>query len=336
MLKQSCCYNTPKFIHFYNHFIMSFNRLTVLTVRAGFFLLLAACNVAPKQEAEKANDFPDELVHFAPGKSNPIFAGTGAATWDSLIRERGYILKEDSLYYMWYTGYNKEDDTKYLGLATSPDGLSWTRYAGNPIHTTKWVEDVNVIKVDSIYYMFAEGKDDVAHLLTSVDRIHWSEQGDLDIRKKNGDPIDKGPFGTPSIWRENDTWYLFYERGDLGIWLATSKDLKTWTNVQDEPVISMGPEGYDQFAVAMNQVIKYNGKYYGYYHASAFKDWHEWSTNVAVSTDLVHWEKYKGNPVVGDNTSSGILVNDGKQYRLYTMHPAVNVYFPVKDSAPQK
>jgi len=97
-------------------------------------------------------------------------------------------------------------------------------------------------------------------------------------------------------------------------------------------VLSMGPEEYDKFAVAMNQVVKYNGLYYGYYHASAYKDWHEWSTNVAVSKDLIHWKKYPGNPIVGNNKSSGILVHDGKKYRLYTMHPEVNVYFPVVDS----
>ena len=133
--------------------------------------------------------------------------------------------------------------------------------------------------------------------------------------------------------KENGIWYLFYERDDSGIWLATSKDLKTWTNVQDEPVLKCGPEPYDKFAVAMNQVIKYKGLYYGYYHASAFKDWHEWSTNVAVSKDLIHWKKYANNPIVDSNKSSGILVNDGTRYRLYTMHPEVNVYFPVNDSA---
>ncbi|MGN6437735.1 MAG: glycosylase [Agriterribacter sp.] len=294
---------------------------------------MLSCKAPQQKEEQQANDFPHELVHFTPLKNNPVFAGTNAATWDSLIRERGYILKEDSVYYLWYTGYNNQDETKHLGLATSPDGLNWTRHPANPIHTTKWVEDMSVIKVDSVYYMFAEGKDDVAHLLTSTDRVHWTERGDLDIRKKNGEPIDKGAYGTPAIWRENNTWYLFYERGDLGIWLATSADLATWTNVQDEPVIKMGPDSYDQYAVAMNQVIKYNGKYYGYYHASAYKDWREWSTNVAVSNDLIHWKKYAGNPIVGNNTSSGILVNDGAQYRLYTMHPAVNVYFPAEDSA---
>jgi sucrose-6-phosphate hydrolase SacC (GH32 family) len=235
---------------------------------------------------------------------------------------------------MWYTGYPIGDkDVKHLGYATSPDGLTWTRYRDNPIYSSGWVEDMSVIKSDGTYYMFAEGRGDTAHLLTSTDRIHWTEQGNLDIRQKNGDRLKAGPFGTPAIWKEDGTWYLFYERDDLGVWLATSKDVKIWTNVQDEPVLAMGPEDYDKKAVAMNQVIKYKGLYYGYYHASAFKDWSVWSTNVAVSSDLVHWKKYSGNPVIGNNKSSGILVNDGKQYRLYTMHPEVNVYFPSADSA---
>lgn len=276
--------------------------------------------------------FPDELVHFIPYSKNPVFSGTDTTTWDRHIRERGYILKEDIIYHMWYTGYEEKNAEKHLGYATSNDGYNWTRYAGNPIYASAWVEDMSVVKYNGLYYMFAEGRGDTAHLLTSADRIHWAEQGNLDIRQKNGSPISPGPFGTPAIFIENGTWYLFYERADLGIWLATSKDLKVWTNVQDDPVIAPGPEAFDKYAVAMNQVIKHNGLYYGYYHASAFADWREWSTNVAVSEDLVHWKKYPGNPIVGENTSSGIMVNDGKRYRLYTMHEKVQVHFPVGDS----
>lgn len=298
-----------------------------------FPVLLISCGTpeANKEADLRSAGFPKELVEFVPLQDEPVFSGTDTSTWDRHIRERGFILKEDSLYHMWYTGYPAQKDvTMQLGYATSADGIRWERYPGNPIHNTKWVEDMFVMKHDSLYYMFAEGKDDVAHLMRSADKIHWTEIGDLDIRKTNGDPIDKGPYGTPAAWFENDTWYLFYERNDLGIWLATSKDMKTWTNVQDDPVIAMGPEPYDQFAVAMNQVIKYNGLYYGYYHGSAFEDWREWSTNVAVSKDLVHWEKYAGNPIMGDNTSSGILVPDGHQFRLYTMHDKVRVFTQAK------
>lgn len=304
-----------------------------------FYILLISlvtlqCNNLPNGGREHAEVFPKEMIHFTPYAGNPVFAGTGSDTWDKQIRERGYILHEDDGWHLWYTGYKNINDTKYLGYATSPDGVNWKRYGQTPIYDSAWVEDMSVIRDDGVYYMFAEGKDDIAHMMTSNDRIHWTEIGPLDVRMVNGNPLSKGPYGTPTIWKENGTWYLFYERDDLGIWLATSKDMKTWTNVQDEPVIKMGPDPYDSYAVAMNQVIKYKGRYYGYYHASAFKDWHEWSTCVATSQDLIHWDKYEHNPIIGDNSSSGILVNDGKLFRMYTMHPQVNLYFPVSDSLP--
>ncbi len=296
-----------------------------------FLTVLLSCRSTNKDKAGESSDFPEELVTFTAWEGNPLFTGTDTTTWDRYIRERGFILREDSLYNMWYTGYSrKKDAVMQLGYATSTDGIHWQRYPENPVHTGKWVEDMFVIKQDSLYYMFAEGKDDVAHLMRSTDKIHWTEMGDLDVRKTNGEAIDKGPYGTPAAWYENDTWYLFYERGDLGIWLATSKDMIVWTNVQDDPVIAMGPEPYDKYAVAMNQVIKYNGLYYGYYHGSAYEDWREWSTNVAVSKDLIHWKKYESNPIIGDDTSSGILVPDGDRFRLYSMHDKVRLYMPVK------
>ena len=93
-------------------------------------------------------------------------------------------------------------------------------------------------------------------------------------------------------------------------------------------MIKKGPEAYDKFGVALNQVIQYRGLYYAHYHGTAFEDWSEWSTNVAVSKNLVDWEKYSLNPIMEENKSSGILVHDGSQYRLYTMHGAVAVHFP--------
>ncbi|AKD55619.1 glycoside hydrolase family protein [Spirosoma radiotolerans] len=275
--------------------------------------------------------FPAELTTFTPNSTNPVFAGTGTDTWDQKIRERGYILREGNTYHLWYTGYRDgTDQNRSLGYATSADGVTWTRYKDNPIHASTWVEDMCVVKSGNTYYMVAEGRNDVAHLLTSPNRIHWTEQGPLDIRYTTHQPLSQGPYGTPTLWKEKDTWYLFYERKDQAVWLATSKDLKVWTNVQDEPVLEKGPAGYDRYAVAMNQIIHYKGAYYAYYHASAFADWHEWSTNIAVSTDLVHWTKYSANPITSGNKSSGIVVNDGKQYRLYTMHPAVNLFLPTK------
>jgi hypothetical protein len=300
-------------------------------------VVVAGCSIelAPSEkvteEKTTVEDFPHETVDFVPYKGNPLFAGTGKDTWDHKIRERGYILREGDTYHMWYTGYNdNRSDTKYLGYATSPDGLKWTRYPGNPIFDKSWVEDMYVVKHGDTYYMFAEGRHDIAHMMTSKDRIHWQDHGRLDVRYTTGESLSPGPYGTPTIWIEGQTWYLFYERDDLAVWLASSTDRKVWTNVQDEPVLPLGPQAYDGKLIALDYVMKYKGKYYAYYHAIGpgenGQPWGNWTSSVAVSTDLVHWKKYPKNPIVVAN--SPILVHDGHQYRLYTMHPEVRVYFP--------
>jgi hypothetical protein len=273
-------------------------------------------------------DFPPELVNVKLSRPDSLFSGTYTSTWDSLIRERGFILKEDGLYKMWYSGYNPDRlDEIHLGYATSEDGIHWKRYPGNPIYQDGWVEDMCVLHEGGTYYMFAEGRNDVAHMLISKDGIHWEEQGSLVIIRTDGDTL-AGPYGTPTVWRENGIWYLFYEKNDLGIWLATSADLKVWRNVSDDPVIAMGPASYDKHAVAMDQIIRYKGRYFGFYHANPDEPWSRegWNSCVAVSTDLIHWKKYPGNPLVGDGRDSPVVVWDGERFRLYTMHPAVYLY----------
>jgi predicted GH43/DUF377 family glycosyl hydrolase len=282
-----------------------------------------------------ADEFPPELVHFRPFEKNPVFAGAGGDAWDAKIRERGWILREGDAWRMWYTGYDASAKPQMmLGYATSPDGLTWTRHFGNPIYHEHWVEDMQVVKQGNTYYMFAEGLDDQAQLLTSPDGLDWKREGQLDVRYTNGEPLSKGPYGTPTAWFEKGIWYLFYERSDKGIWLAKSTDLKVWTNVQDEPVLSPGPEPYDALMIALNQIIRHDGRYYAYYHGSGTAQKPRlWTTNIAVSTDLIHWQKYSGNPLLpeGENKSSGIVIHDGKQWRLYTMHPEVNVHFAKGD-----
>lgn len=274
--------------------------------------------------------FPEELVHFVPAPNNPVFTGTGGGTWDRKIRERGYMLRYGDKWHFWYTGYSGErTDTKMLGYATSSDGLTWKRHPGNPIFDKSWTEDVHVVRHGGIFYMVAEGRGDIPHMLTSRDGINWTDVGRLDVRYRDGSALSSGPYGTPTLWIENDTWYLFYERGDRGVWLAKSTDRKTWTNIQDGPVIARGPGDYDSHAVALNQVIRYQGRYYGVYHANAHPRWKgPWTTCLAVSDDLVKWKKYPRNPIVRTNDSSGQLIHDGQQYRLYTMHPDVRAYFP--------
>jgi hypothetical protein len=293
--------------------------------------LRALALIAMTAVASRGDDFPKDLVRWSPDPEGAVFAGEGGDAWDKKIRERGWILRDGDVYHLWYTGYNDaKTKDRLIGHATSKDGVHWNRDALNPLLKGDWVEDVCVVKDDGTYWMFAEGVDDVAHLLTSRDGLQWTELGPLDIRKADGSQIAAGPRGTPTVWVEGGVWYLFYERGDQGVWLATSRERKVWTNVSDEPVLKMGPEPYDATAVAFNQVFKRDGVYYAIYHANRARPWKEWTTCIARSRDLIHWEKYPGNPIVERNCSSGITVETPGGLRLYTMHPDVRRFAQVK------
>jgi len=281
-----------------------------------------------------AAPWPRELVDFSPDVVNPVFGAAGAGHWDAKMRERGWILFDakappgQPAWRLWYTGYDgSRAGPRRLGLATATDGVRWTRHPANPLLGDHWVEDLMVVSDAGTLYMFAEGRGDRAQLLTSTDGVAWTIAGSLDIRQANGRAITPGPYGTPTAWLEEGIWYLFYERRDAGVWLATSNDLKVWRNVQDTPVLSPGPNSYDKDLIALNQIVKHQGKYYAYYHG-AKAGTGLWSTCVATSDDLIHWTKYPANPLfpVSENKSSGILVHDGRGYRMYTMHGEVYLH----------
>src|SRR5690606_19064174 len=148
--------------------------------------------------------------------------------------------------------------------------------------------------------------------------------GDLTIQTTAGDTIP-GPYGTPVVFIRAGVWHLFYEREDAAIWVATSTDKLHWRNLQDEPVLIPGPAEYDKGAVAADQIVEFDGKYYMYYHATSNPDWNKggrpvyWNSDIAVSEDLIHWEKFPNNPLVENNESSPISVWDGQKPKLYTM-----------------
>ncbi|MBZ0255988.1 glycosylase [bacterium] len=288
------------------------------------------------------NPVPRGLYEFTPSGSNPVFTGGGNDQWDKSIRERGWVMFEDGLYHLWYTGYAAGDGLRQLGYATSPDGIHWVRHSANPLSGESWVEDMSVVKFDGAYYMMAEGFHDWAHLLISKNKTTWKELGSITINNPDGTPIadPKDPdshAGTPVLWRENGVWYLLFEHNDEAIWLATTTETPPlhFTKTQDDPVLSPGPDDYDKVAVAADSIIKIQGTYYLYYHATGQKPWGNWCVCLATSKDLIHWKKHGENPV-GYYGDAPILVFNGKDYRFFvTDSPKdMRLYLPV-EAVPQ-
>jgi len=320
-------------------------RRILVPIESAIICLLFASDSLPAKEPQRQSAgaesvaFPIELTHWTPRPGKPVFVAREPGNWDAKIRERGWILRNGDAYHLWFTGYDgTRSGLKRLGHATSRDGIHWRRTPENPLSGDQWVEDMMVVRHAGTYYMFAEGiENKLSVMLTSMNGIDWTWQGPLDVRMADGKRTVNEPVGTPTVWVENGTWYLFYERLDQGVWLATTHnvDQKIWTNVRDEPVLVPGPAAYDKQLIALNQIIKRDGIYYAYYHGSGDSMPRTWNTNIARSRDLLHWEKYSGNPLVEDNKSSGIVVHTDDGLRLYTMHDQVDVFTSQKEAKPR-
>ncbi len=56
--------------------------------------------------------------------------------WDDYMLAIMGVIYKDNEYKMWYTGSDGTDeDSKYfrIGFATSPDGITWSKYVNNPV-----------------------------------------------------------------------------------------------------------------------------------------------------------------------------------------------------------
>ncbi len=304
-------------------------KILILLIGFIYVIFLMGCSTNP---------IPKGLTEFKPYSGNPVLTGTPEGNWDTFIRERGWIKFENGLYHLWFTGYSKKRGFKRLGYATSTDGMKWRRDNDNPLIPESWVEDMSVFKWKEIYFMMAEGVHDWAHLLTSPDRKQWQDHSSILIYEPDGtllaDPAkETSHAGTPVLFRKNNTWHLLFERSDAAIWLATSMDSLplNWTKVQEKPVLSPGPEQYDNVAVAADCVIKIDGVYYMYYHATAEDPWNNWCVCLAYSKDLIHWTKYENNPI-GYYGDAPVLVFNGQDYLFFVTDSGkeMNLYYPVK------
>ena len=86
-----------------------------------------------------------------------------AGAWDSGNIYRPAVWKEGSTYYMLYAGSigSSPNIVTRMGLATSPDGVNWTKYVGNPVFNdpNTWANNqtdgpsFSVLKENGRYYI---------------------------------------------------------------------------------------------------------------------------------------------------------------------------------------
>jgi predicted GH43/DUF377 family glycosyl hydrolase len=160
-----------------------------------------------------------------------VLAPNKETGWEDDIN-RPVVLKKGGTYHLWYTGQAK--GRSWIGYATSPDGLAWTRHEGNPIikpdpgipweqHKTAGVQ---IIRQGDWHLMFYIGFRDVDHAQIGVAR---SRDGITNWQKHPANPIIR-----PGVnkW-DHDACYKPYAIFDGKKWLL-------WYNGRNGKVEQIG------------------------------------------------------------------------------------------------
>ncbi len=218
----------------------------------------------------------------------------GASTaWDK-TNIQGSSVIYDSQFKMWYSG---SDGANWrIGYATSPDGVSWTKYAGTKTTTTTATTTTpSTTTTATVGYIF-----------------------DIPATSATSTYFDKNHVMYPSVILDAATykmWYTGYDGSKYRIGYATSTDGITWTRGNSGNAVldaSTTVGAFDAGGVEACSVIKSGSTYVMYYTGINGA-----STKIgrATSSDGITWTK----------ATSAVLAN---QSSSTTAFDKTNVAFP--------
>jgi hypothetical protein len=110
-------------------------------------------------------------------KANTIVGGT-SGQWDDWIMGNQFVWKEGATWYMMYDANgNPGFEMWQEGLATSPDGITWTKYGGNPVigNASYYAGGFHYQKVGSTYYAWGQSTTSSTHILDVIDRLQSTD-----------------------------------------------------------------------------------------------------------------------------------------------------------------
>jgi predicted GH43/DUF377 family glycosyl hydrolase len=247
--------------------------------------------------------------------ATPVLKPGPEGAWDDgPLSEHSVILK-GGVYHMWY---NSSGESRDIGYATSPDGVTWTKHPGNPVikpgQSNSWegrfVSSPAVIVESGTLKMWYRGYDsrNESHigLAFSTNGITWTRYPQNPVLT-----IGAGEFETHAVVYDGKTYHLWYYNHPSvqDIKYASSPDGIHWIKLQF-PVLSEKPH------IAALPTVVFDGKTFHLWYATSRSA----GIYYATSNDGVNWTKYPSNPVFYDPAGTGgytAVVFDGTKFHLW-------------------
>jgi predicted GH43/DUF377 family glycosyl hydrolase len=246
-------------------------------------------------------------------------ASGDAGTFDEKAVDQPFLFEHEGLFFMTFVGW---DGKGYqTGLAESADLVNWKRTAlilprdpADPV--TRWniatssilrdnalESPGRLLKVDGRYVCawhaypspgYEEGPA-VIGLAWSEDLIHW-ERGQPILFPEPGAWWEEGGLYKPWLMKEGDLYYIFYNAKTKAVpWkeqtgMAWSRDLKSWTRHQGNPILRNGPPGAPDHRFASDPVVLRHGKEWAMFYFGLAQDGKARDL-LALGTDLTRFSK---------------------------------------------
>jgi predicted GH43/DUF377 family glycosyl hydrolase len=233
---------------------------------------------------------------------------------------------------MFYSGYDGSNFR--MGLATSADGLAWTKEATNPVlalgasgsFDDQWAYWPEVRYINSTFHLWYVGhhgtKEEVGYA-TSTDGITWTKHASNPVLTVGSagswDDYSTAPGPVIHDGTTFHMWYMGHDGDKYRIGYASSTDGVAWSKHAQNPVLDVGTAGeWDAGGLSLPRVVHTGSKYEMWYSADN-------NIGYAWSDDRISWTKYENNPVLStvagtweaDALSGGTVMKEDSTYRMW-------------------
>lgn len=151
--------------------------------------------------------------------NNPVIS-PGPLSWDSMLLYPKSIIIKEGTYYLYYIGYQSWS-VNQVGLATSTDGINWTKSSFNPILSmgtpssawdTNSIIDMEVEKVGKTYeayYVSSNASTYGIGYCTSPDGVNWTKRNEPVLLPSQNE-WDRMIIGV-EIYRSGSSKVMYYD-----------------------------------------------------------------------------------------------------------------------------
>lgn len=265
----------------------------------------------------------------------PVLHGSGAAgAFDEMAVDIPFVFWHKEQFYMLYTGFDGKGYQSALAvshdllhwshkgviLKRDMDSDRWDRIGGAATWIIKESDNFTDIpklrKIDGKYWLvyhsypgtgYENGPAEIGLAWTEDEELlSWNFLDKPVFSWREGSEWESGGLYKACMIEQDGLWYLFYNAKDKSPrWIeqtgmAYSKDLMNWTRCEENPVLKVNKEAWDERFVSDPYIVKDGDVWVNFYfgYGKVYEDGHTHAQEgLALSSDLIHWEKVE-EPII--------------------------------------